>query len=134
MQNVSRIQRLRCSVILLTAALTFLVVNLGQAGATPADISNIGPGAQRGIGERSAAAQSEDGPACLTSGPKGIWGQYTAHDLPRGHCSGADACILWTKDSCPRTDFPGPAIKWKCVCASGTWRCGEQERSKAICP
>ena len=72
-------------------------------------------------------------PMCPISGPRGAWDHYQMRDLPRGYCSRNRACTLWTKDSCPGTDTPGPGIKWKCVCDSGTWRCGEQERTKTVC-
>ncbi len=134
MQNVPRIPRLQLSIILLVAALITICANLGHARVIPTDVSNAAPRTQRDTTQRSVADQSEDGPACLTSSPKGVWGQYSAHDLPRGSCSGTDSCILWTRDSCPGTASPGPAIKWKCACASGTWRCDEQERSKTVCP
>jgi hypothetical protein len=70
---------------------------------------------------------------CPIAGPKGPWDYYRMRDLPHGDCSTAEACTLWTKESCPGTDYPGPAIKWRCVCTSGTWRCDEQERTKAAC-
>src|SRR5438105_8834302 len=122
--------------VLLVLALTPISLGFGPARAIQPDISNTAPRTQRDPGqtERSAVDQPDDGAACPTSGSTGVWGHYSAHDLPRGHCSGMDSCILWTKDSCPGTDFPGPAIRWKCACASGIWRCDEQERSKAICP
>lgn len=70
---------------------------------------------------------------CPISGPRGAWDMYQTRDLPRGHCSGAQACTLWTKDSCPGTDYPGPGIKWKCMCNSGIWHCDELERTKTAC-
>jgi hypothetical protein len=79
------------------------------------------------------ADQDDAAPVCPTSGPKGDWGEYREKDLPRGSCSGPVACVLWTKDTCPGTDSPGPAVKWKCVCASGVWRCDELERTKTAC-
>jgi hypothetical protein len=72
--------------------------------------------------------------ACQITGPKGPWGYYQRRDLPRGQCESVNPCTLWTKDSCPGTNYPGPAIRWTCACASGTWQCQEQERSKAACP
>ena len=134
MHNVSQIQSHRFSMILLTAAFTSVSADPGHAHAISADISNAAPRLQRHTGERSAADQSGGEPACLTSGSKGVWGQYSAHDLPRGSCSATNSCILWTKDSCLGTDSPGPTIKWECACASGVWRCDEQERSKTVCP
>jgi len=70
---------------------------------------------------------------CLIAGPQGPWGHYQMRDLPRGNCSSAQTCMVWTKDSCPGTDAPGPGIKWQCVCDSGTWRCDEQARTKTVC-
>jgi hypothetical protein len=81
----------------------------------------------REVDEKSAE------PMCPISGPKGPWDYYQMGDLPRGDCSGAQDCTVWTKDSCPGADYPGPGIKWKCVCDSGTWRCDEQERTKSTC-
>lgn len=76
----------------------------------------------------------DDGiPVCPISGPMGPWDRYRMRDLPHGDCSGTPACTIWTKDSCPGTNYPGPAIKWKCVCVSGTWQCDEQERTKNVC-
>lgn len=72
-------------------------------------------------------------PECPISGPKGPWERFQMRDLPHGSCSGTQVCSIWTKDSCPGTNYPGPAIKWKCVCDSGTWRCDEQERTQAAC-
>ena len=71
--------------------------------------------------------------SCQISGPMGPWDHYQTRDLPHGVCSGAQPCTIWTKDSCPGTTYPGPAIKWKCVCDSGAWRCDEQERTKTTC-
>ena len=70
---------------------------------------------------------------CVISGPKGPWDHYQTSDLPRGQCSPRAACTVWTKDSCPGTVSPGPAIRWTCVCDGGAWRCDEQERTKTAC-
>jgi hypothetical protein len=70
---------------------------------------------------------------CPVAGPKGPWDHYQTRDLPRGNCSGAQACTLWTRDSCPGADYPGPAIKWRCVCSSGAWQCHEEERTRTVC-
>jgi hypothetical protein len=81
----------------------------------------------------TVASEDDSLPVCPTFGPQGPWGYYQSRDLPRGQCSGAPDCKLWARDSCPGTDSPGPAVKWKCVCNSGTWRCDELERTKAVC-
>lgn len=122
--------------ILLVVALTQITLGFGAARAFQPDTSNTAPKMQSDTGqtEKSAVNQLQDLAGCPTSGSTGVWGRYSAHDLPHGHCSGMSACSLWTKDSCPATDSPGPAIKWNCTCASGTWQCDEQERSKTICP
>jgi hypothetical protein len=85
------------------------------------------------VGQTPRVDKGDTAPLCLISAPKGPWDYYQMRDLPRGDCSGAQACTIWTKDSCPGTDFPGPAIQWKCVCDSGTWQCDEQERTKTAC-
>jgi hypothetical protein len=72
-------------------------------------------------------------PVCPIDGPMGPWDRYQMRDLPHGDCSGTQVCSIWTKDSCPGTHYPGPAIKWQCVCDSGEWRCDEQERTKTAC-
>jgi hypothetical protein len=85
------------------------------------------------IVQPSIVGQDAAVPLCPVAGPKGPWGDYQIGDLPRGNCSDIKTCIVWTKDSCPGTDAPGPGIKWKCVCDSKTWRCDEQERTKTVC-
>jgi hypothetical protein len=85
------------------------------------------------IVQASIVDQDAAAPLCPIAGPKGPWGDYQISDLPRGNCSDTKPCIVWTKDSCPGTDAPGPGIKWKCVCDSKTWRCDEQERTKTVC-
>jgi hypothetical protein len=74
-------------------------------------------------------------PTCAISGPKGPWDYYQTNDLPRGVCSAPASCSVWTRDSCPGTGpaYPGPAIRWTCVCDAATWRCDEQERTKTAC-
>jgi hypothetical protein len=71
---------------------------------------------------------------CAIAGPKGPWDHYQTKDLPRGSSASA-SCAVWTKDSCPGAGpiYPGPAIRWTCVCDTGTWRCDERERTKAAC-
>jgi hypothetical protein len=72
---------------------------------------------------------------CDIPGPKGPWDHYLTTDLPRGVCSAPNSCMVWTRDSCPGAGpvYPGPAIRWTCVCDAGTWRCDEQERTKTAC-
>jgi hypothetical protein len=88
---------------------------------------------QRGKLRTPVATRDDAEPACPVSGPKGIWDYYQMRDLPRGYCSDTKACTLWTKDSCPGTDYPGPAIKWKCRCESAVWYCEELERTTTAC-
>ena len=82
---------------------------------------------------RTAAAGDVGADMCRIPAPKGPWDYHLARDLPQGSCSEAQACTLWTKDSCPGEAYPGPAIRWMCVCTSGLWRCDEQERTRATC-
>lgn len=70
--------------------------------------------------------------ACAITASKGEWNYFRARDLPRGQCVG-EPCAVWTRDSCPGTDMPGPAIRWECVCDAGAWNCREVERSKSVC-
>jgi hypothetical protein len=92
-------------------------------------------GAPKQAGSTTRQIGHQDGviPMCPTVVPKGAWGEYREKDLPSGPCSAPPACVLWTKELCPGTEYPGPAIKWKCVCTSGMWRCDELERSKTAC-
>jgi hypothetical protein len=69
---------------------------------------------------------------CSLPGPRGPWGYFQTRDLPKGSCTG-DPCTVWTRDSCPGTDHPGPAIRFVCACDGGTWRCEERERTKTAC-
>jgi hypothetical protein len=95
--------------------------------AEPGALKKAGPiGTQ--IGHQDDAT-----PLCLIQGPKGPWGEYREKDLPSGACSAPLTCALWTREACRGTEYPGPAIKWKCVCASGMWRCDELERTKTAC-
>jgi hypothetical protein len=107
-----------------------LVVGLGAASAIAHEVNMPG---QTGGGRIPVAQEESTVPICPISGPRGTWNDYEMHDLPRGQCSGAQACTLWTRDSCPGNDSPGPGIKWKCVCEAGMWRCEELERTKTVC-
>src|SRR5215471_54772 len=50
------------------------------------------------VGGQIQVAQEDNAvPICPISGPRGVWDQYQMHDLPRGHCSGPQACTLWTR-------------------------------------
>src|SRR5580658_6187148 len=69
---------------------------------------------------------------CSLPGPRDVWGYFQTRDLPKGRCTG-DPCTVWTRDSCPGTNQPGPAIRFACVCDGGTWRCDERERTKTVC-
>jgi hypothetical protein len=97
-------------------------------------IAERGAPKQAGSTSRQIEYQDDAIPMCPTVVPKGAWGEYREKDLPSGSCSAPPpACVLWTKEPCPGTEYPGPAIKWKCVCTSGMWRCDELERSKTAC-
>jgi len=92
------------------------------------------------IGQSAGVEQHEKddfAPAtvCEISGPKGPWDYYQTKDLPRGVCSAPAPCTVWTRDSCPGAGpvYPGPAIRWTCVCETGMWCCDEQERTKTAC-
>ena len=70
---------------------------------------------------------------CPISGPIGPWDRFQMRDLPHGDCSGTQACSIQTEDL-PRNELPGSgnyvAMRMP---NSGTWRCDEQERTKAAC-
>src|SRR5262249_34615713 len=87
------IHKLRFTTILLLAIWASIRMDVGHARTIPADMSSGAPRSPTDIGqtERSAADQSGDGTECSTTGSKGVWGQYSAQDLPRGHCSATDA-------------------------------------------
>ena len=78
---------------------------------------------------------AEPATTCEIAAPKGPWDHYQTKDLPHGVCSAPASCTVWTKDSCPGAGpiYPGPAIRWTCVCDAGKWRCDERERTKAAC-
>src|SRR5262245_38245319 len=114
-----------------------LVVFMGvpaSVGGGEIDIHLLTPIAAGGASKQAGPKrdqierQHDAMPMCLTPGPKGPWGEYREKDLPSGSCSTPLNCALWTREACPGTEHPGPAIKWRCVCTSGMWRCDELER------
>jgi hypothetical protein len=114
----------------------FRVPGMAVAGAVVSVLPAVGSAPQ--AGRYSANAESMisvrgGSDMCRITAPKGPWDYYLARDLPHGSCGEAPACMLWTKDSCFGEAYPGPAIRWRCVCTSGLWQCDEQERSKATC-